>query len=198
MMLSNRHLFAVRVSTIVLLTMFVLTGCGQEDPPENKALQELIEKAAQGDVDAPHDLGEMYRTGEGVPKDNEEAVRWYRLAAEQGLAKAQANLGVMYDNGWGVLQNHEEGVRWYRKAAEQGNEISQNNLGLAYEHGRGVTQNYVRAHMWYNLAASQATGKDRERSVKNRDGIAQKMTSEQIAEAQRLAREWKPQSSGSQ
>ena len=67
-----------------------------------------------------------------------------------------------------------------------------------YRNGKGVPKDYVQAHKWCNLAASQLTGKDRERSVKNRDDIAKKMTSEQIAEAQRLAREWKPKSSGSQ
>ena len=44
----------------------------------------------------------MYSRGEGVPEDDAEAVRWYRLAAEQGFAAAQSNLGVMYDNGNGV------------------------------------------------------------------------------------------------
>jgi uncharacterized protein len=41
----------------------------------------------------------MYATGEGVPKDDAEAVKWFRKAAEQGHAKAQFNLGAMYDNG---------------------------------------------------------------------------------------------------
>ena len=52
--------------------------------------------------------------------------------------------------------------------------------------------------MWFNIAASQWTGEKREQAVENRDRMAEKMTSEQIAEAQRLAREWKPKSSGSQ
>ena len=67
-----------------------------------------------------------------------------------------------------------------------------------YDYGRGVPQDYVQAHKWYNLAASNTSGEDREQAVKNRDLIAEKMTSEQIAEAQRLAREWKPKTSGSQ
>ena len=54
--------------------------------------------------------------------------------------------------------------------------------------GQGVTQDYVQAHMWFNLAAAQGDEIPR----KNRDAVAERMTSEQIAEAQRLAREWKP------
>ena len=58
--------------------------------------------------------------GQGVPQDYAEAVKWYRLAAEQGYAAAQYNLGVMYDNGQGVPQDYAEAVKWYRLAAEQG------------------------------------------------------------------------------
>jgi TPR repeat protein len=60
----------------------------------------------------------MYDEGEGVPENNAEAVRWYRLAAEQGYARAQSNLGFMYSNGEGVPENNAEAVRWYRLAAE--------------------------------------------------------------------------------
>ena len=62
----------------------------------------------------------MYDKGQGVPQDYAEAVKWYRLAAEQGDADAQYNLGVMYDNGQGVPQDYAEAVKWYRLAAEQG------------------------------------------------------------------------------
>ncbi len=66
-----------------------------------------------------------------------------------------------------------------------------------YNYGQGVPQDYIQAHMWYNLAAASGGDDDREMAAKNRDLIAEKMTSEQIAEAQRLAREWKPKT-GSQ
>ena len=56
----------------------------------------------------------------GVSEDDVEAVRWYRMAAEQGDANAQFNLGVMYDNGEGVSEDDVEAVRWWRLAAEQG------------------------------------------------------------------------------
>jgi uncharacterized protein len=64
-----------------------------------------------------------------------------------------------------------------------------------YDEGRGVPQDYVQAHKWYNLAASRfpTSAKEfRDRAVGNRDAIAAKMTPAQIAEAQKLAREWKP------
>jgi TPR repeat protein len=92
----------------------------------------------------------MYDVGEGVPEDDAEAVRWYRLSAEQGYAKAPYNLGLMYGK------------------------------------GEGVPQDYVQAHMWFNLAAAQGDAD----AAKNRDIVAKNMTPDQIAEAQKLAREW--------
>ena len=132
----------------------------------------------------------MYANGEGVPQDYAEAVRWYRLAAEQGNASAQHNLGLMYANGEGVPQDYAEAVRWYRLAAEQGNASAQVNLGAKYATGEGVPRDYVEAHMWLNLAASRLTGADRERGVETRDLVAELMTPADLSEAQRRAREW--------
>ena len=195
MMVSNGHLLVIRVSTIVLLSMVLLPVFGQDDPPEN--LQELIEKAEQGHAAAQSNLGVMYTNGQGVPQDDGEAVKWYRAAAEQGHAGAQSNLGISYANGQGVPQDDGEAVKWFREAAEQGHSGAQSNLGVMYDRGLGVAQDYVQAHKWYNLAVSQSTREDSKDAL-NRHRVAQKMTSEQIAEAQRLAREWKPKSSGSQ
>jgi TPR repeat protein len=116
------------------------------------------------------------------------AYRLTRPLAEQGNADAQTSLGAMYGKGEGVPQNYSEAVRLYRLVADEGNATAQSNLGLMYAQGHGVPQDYVIAHMWLNLSAAQGY----EDAVKNRDVVAHLMTSEQIAEAQKLAREWKP------
>lgn len=85
-------------------------------------------------------------------------------------------------------QDYDEAVKWYRKAAKRGQADAQNSFGVLYRDGQGVQQDYVLAHMWCSLAATQGN----EDAIKNRDIIAEKMTSDQIAEAQKLAREWKP------
>ena len=119
-------------------------------------------------------------------------MRWYQLAAEQGYASAQLDLGVMYGNGRGVPEDDREAVRWYQLAAEQGYASAQFHLGVAYYIGEGVPQDYVQAHKWFNIAASSAEADDRERPAASRDRVAARMTPRQIAEAQRLAREWRP------
>lgn len=94
----------------------------------------------------------------------------------------------MYDNGEGVSQDHGQAMDWYRKAADQGYADAQLNLGVMYAKGEGVPQDLARAHKWLSLAATQGDAD----AIKNRDAIAAKMTPAQIAEAQKLAREWKP------
>ena len=92
-----------------------------------------------------------------------------------------------------AAQDYAQAVAWYRKAADQGYAFAQNSLGDMYADGHGVPQDYVLARMWFNLAASRATTAWlRPAAVKSRDDVAAKMTPAQIAEAQRMAREWKP------
>jgi TPR repeat protein len=146
--------------------------------------------AEQGNMFAQNALGAHYAAGIGVSEDDAEAVQWWLLAAEQGLALAEFNLGLKYDSGEGVPQDHAEAARWFRLAAEQGHLGAQEFLGAKYWIGMGVVQDYVQSHMWLHLAASRLTGEDREKAVEAGDSVALLMTPAQIAEAQRLAREW--------
>jgi uncharacterized protein len=143
--------------------------------------------ADQGDSSAQTFLGQLFRVV--IPPDNAAAASWYSKAAEHGDAFAQGQLGFLYANGLGVTQDHAAAASWYRKAANQGRANTQASLGLMYVFGLGVPQDYVTAHMWFDLAAARGN-RD---AVRDRDKIAAQMTPEQIAEAQKLAREWKPE-----
>ncbi len=153
--------------------------------------------AEQGDADAQYNLAFLYTSGgvalaqDYAEADYAEAAKWYRKAAEQGHAAAQFFLGMMYAEGQGVPQDYGQAAKWYRIAADQGHAGAQFNLGVMYYHGRGVPRDFVQAHMWFNLAASRSPpGEVRDKAAAVRDGLAAKMTPAQVAEAQRLAREW--------
>jgi TPR repeat protein len=170
---------------------------GQQTPDEfearaksgdRTALLKLTAMATQGNGRAQSILGWLYLNGFGVPKDWVTAAGWYRKAAEQGADEAQTNLGDMYRNGLGVPVDPVTAIQWFRKAAEKGDFMAQAKLGEMYRAGEGVPKDPVLAYMWFNL--SSASGYDF--SVKARDSLEQKMTSAQIAEAQKLTREWKP------
>jgi TPR repeat protein len=125
--------------------------------------------------------------------DYETAFQEMKPLAEQGHAPAQASLGFAYDTGQGVPQDYAVAAKWYRKAAEQGNAGAQYNLGQLYRWGQGVPEDAVRAHMWLSLAAIHFRQRARRyTAMETRNAVAKKMTSEQITEAQRLAREWRP------
>jgi TPR repeat protein len=158
------------------------------------ALRFLEPIAKLGAAPAQLTVGLMYAQGLGVPQDYTEALKWYRLAADQGVANAQINLGNMYLQGIGVLPNEAEAAKWFRRAAEQGDAKAQNNLGIMCATGKGVPQDTVQAYKWFSLAASSDQPEDRSNGVKNRDRVASQMTQEQIAQAQKLAQEWKPTS----
>ena len=120
------------------------------------------------------------------------AMRLWRPLADQGLASAQRALAFMYAEGRGVPQDYAMAVAWYRKAAEQGDAAGQYYLGVMYDEGLGVPQDYAQSYMWLDLAAANGPKEDRDKAVGTRDSIAAKMTPAQVAEAQKLAREWKP------
>ena len=160
-------------------------GFAAFDKGDYKTAFSFHKKAAeQGDSIAQTMLGAYYSDGTVVRQDYAEAVRWYKLAAAQGNSNAQTNLGFMYEKGHGVLQDDAEAVRWYKLAAAQGGARAQFNLGNMYRKGEGVSQNYFQAHMWLNLAA--ASGYKHARQW--RDSVAKKMTPQQIAKAQAIAK----------
>ena len=154
------------------------------------ALREWQPLAEKGQAVAQYSLGLLYANGQGVPKDDAQARQWYEKAAVQGHAGAQVNLGGLYDYGRGGPQDFRMAAKWYRRSADQGNDLAQRRLGLLYERGDGVPKDYVQAYMWYKLGAANG-GKT---AVMMRDELAVRMTSDQLAEAKKLAREWKPTS----
>jgi len=86
----------------------------------------------------------------------------------------------------GVLKDDAEAAKWYREYAEQGHAVAQTILGLMYFDGRGVPHNFLRAHIWFSIAAAQGD----EKAKRSQALTASEMTPDQIAEAQRMAREW--------
>lgn len=147
----------------------------------------LFRKAAeQGDINAQVSLGQMYLVGRGGPRNDVKAAHWYGKAAEQGHAEAQVIIGLLYEEGQGVPQDYLEAARWYQKASEQKHARALRQLGQMYKHGRGVSQDEILAHVYFNLSGSFGDNVART----SRETIAARMTRDQIAEAQRLAREW--------
>jgi len=126
-----------------------------------------------------------YRDGRNVERDHQEAFKWFLRAAKQGDVDSQVSMAQMYEDGDSVPQDYVQAVNWYKKAAEHvpdrgGAGVARSSLGFLYMEGHGVPQDYRTAYMY--LALSNSKG--------NMQWAAEKMTSSQIAEAQRRAKEW--------
>ena len=155
---------------------------------EAEAAKWYRKAAEQNHAEAQYNLGVCYGKGQGVAADAAAAVKWYLKAAQQNIAQAQVNLGVSYANGQGVAADETEAAKWYRKAAERSDATAQYNLGLCYAKGQGVAKDEVQAYKWMLLAAGQGD----EGARKLMTPLEDRMTREQIAEGQKLARNFKP------
>lgn len=129
----------------------------QAEPDMSNFSAEELEKAAYGgDRYAQLMLGVMYEDGVGgVPRNLEQAAKWYLKSARQGYAKAQHNLALLYEDGRGLPQSYEQAAIWYAKAAQQSFAEAQNNLAVLYLLGEGVSENRTKAERLLRLAVEQ-------------------------------------------
>lgn len=182
---------AVAQQRLGLLTEF---GRGTAKDPALAAT--WYRKAAeQGDMVAQGHLGRLYRLGTGVPRDPAQAAKWSIKAASQGNAAAQANLGYMSLDGFGLPADAAAAAGWFKRSAEQGDASGMLGLATLYEAGRGVPKDVVQAAKWYTLASVDDGEYDDEmftRARKAKAALVAKMTPAQIAQADKLTRDFTP------
>jgi uncharacterized protein len=110
--------------------------------------------AEQNDAFGQYIFGGLHEEGIGLPKDVNEAGKWYRKAANQGLEEAQIKLADLLSQSF-IEQERYEATKWYTAAAENGNSEAQFQLGRAYQLGTGAPVYSVTAAGWYRKAANQ-------------------------------------------
>ena len=178
------------LAAIMLMTTFTVWAGDIEDglaALESKDLVKALTSfklaANKGDARAQLLLGNLYKEGFLFEQDYKEAARWYSLAAKQGNSGAMLFLASLLVQGKGVTQNFAEAVRLLKLSSAQGLVDAQWFLGGMYQKGQGVKKDFIRAHMWFNLSAAQGD----ESALRMREQVAQIMTPQQIAQAQKLA-----------
>lgn len=163
-----------------------------QSPMRGSALspvQALRASAEQGNAEAQFSLGLLYEHGRGVPKDKQEAVRWYRRAAMQADTFAQNALGDNYWEGTGVPKDDREAVRWWQLAADKGFAPAQHSLGkILAGGGQGVPADKPQAYMWLMLSAAQGD----EEAGRQGDLLAKQLRPSEVANAKNLISQWKP------
>ena len=177
---------------ILILAASLIGGCKRQStmsaPISPKQIPELRAWAEKGDARSQTVLGAAYLLGTGVPKDEFEAVKWFRKAAEQGDADGHCTLGIFYAGGIGLPKDEAEAVKQFRQGAEQSHPESLARLGAMYANGLGLPKDEVEAYKWFLLASKQGHKVAKARCV----DLEHNLTPEQRAEGERRAREFKP------
>lgn len=153
------------------------------------------EAALQGLPQAKRNLCSMYYREQDTSVDYASAVKRLHMEAQMANSLAPYEMARMYMDDT-LARDYGEAARWFRFAAEQGMPQAQIELGKLYAEGLGVPQDYVMAHKWFNVAAAQLSNVyvhgQRTDAASRREAIAVKMTPSQVADAQALARDWRP------
>ena len=158
-----------------------------------QAIDWFRKAAEKGYAPAEFQMGQLYDFGFGVRPDNAQALAWYKKSAEHGSAAAQRSVGDFYRTGRSVNEDVAEALRWYRRAADGDDLRAQHELGELYFNGTGVARDYVSAYVWFAIAARQTPLLDNRKAIiELRNIAAVRMTSEQLAEAERRVAAWKP------
>lgn len=144
-MLNKKKLLALLCS-MLLMTFANLTFADWFTSSETK---ELINKADSGDVEAQFRVGNAYDFANGAPHSVENAIKYYRMAAEQGHVEAQNSMGSMLQ----AEKNYVEAKSWYERAAAQGHPMATNSLAYLYDLGLGVPQDRAKGFELYSRAA---------------------------------------------
>jgi TPR repeat protein len=161
-----------------------------------KAMDYFRKGAEAGDADCQTSLGMFYQAGDRIPSgvkaDPVEAVKWYRLAAEQNHTEAIQHLGMIYVTGQGVTQDVVEGAKWFMKGAELGNADCWWGLGQCYWEGKGVQKDMVQGLALFSAAVDGTQQPQQKQAMsERRDQLAKELTPEQLKEAERQAAGWK-------
>src|SRR5262249_49226700 len=128
------HPVCLRLFLPITLLAALITGCGkyQQQRQQQAAASirsatfaELSESARSGNVAAQCELGYRYLRGQAIMKDETEALKWFRKAADKNLPEAQYAVALAYDKGQGVEASTAEAAVWFRKSAQQGDPKAQ-------------------------------------------------------------------------
>ena len=139
-------------------------------------------------------IASLYHTGRGTPVSYKDAAEWYLKSANAGDVQGVFMMGVVYEGGIGQPRSLPEAVKWYRKAADRGFYTGILKLANMYAKGQGVTKDLAQSYLWFAIAELRTPkdSSDRFELPIVKDKLASQLTKEQVADAERKAKAWKP------
>jgi uncharacterized protein len=178
-------------NAVAQLKLGIIFSRGKVGSPDHvSALGWFIKAAEQGQVEAQFELGRIYRDGLGTRADGSAAVAWLERAAEKGAPHALNALGELYLGHQNVAQDFAAARSWFLRGAQAGNSPSMHNLGVIYALGLGVAQDEVEAFKWLELAADTGIGEERDRALRARSRLAERLTPVEVSWAASRVEDW--------
>jgi TPR repeat protein len=176
---------------VAQLKLGMIFSRGKTGSPDHvAALRWFTEAAEQGQVEAQFELGRIYRDGLGTRVDGNAAVSWLERAAEKDTPHAFNALGELYLGHQHVPQDFAVARSWFLRGAQAGNSPSMYNLGVLYALGQGVAQDEIEAFKWLELAADTGIGEDRDRALRARSRLAERLTPVEVSWAASRVEDW--------
>lgn len=148
--MSTRYIARFTIVAGLLLIMFTGAVAGELEQRFERQLQ----RAKAGDVQAMYAVGELYELGMGTDSDRQQALNWYRAAADNGHAEGAYQIGYAYYWGKGLDKDRGQAHAWFQRAAERGNQAAMPYLSKMYALGQGVPQDKAEAERWADRAAT--------------------------------------------
>jgi len=176
---------------VAQLKLGIIFSRGKVSSSDHVAALRWFTKAAEnGQAEAQFELGRMYRDGLGARVDGKLAVYWLERAAERGTPHAINALGELYLGHQGVPQDFAVARRWFLRGAQIGNSASMYSLGVLYALGQGVVQDEIEAFKWLELAAETGIGEERDKALRARSLLAERLTPVEVSWAEGRVGGW--------
>ena len=178
-------------NAVAQLKLGIIFSRGKTGSPDQVAALRWFTKAAeQGQVEAQFELGRIYRDGLGTRVDGNAAVSWLERAAEKDTPHALNALGELYLGHQNVPQDFAVARSWFLRGAQEGNSAAMYNLGVLYALGQGVAQDDIEALKWLELAADTGIGEDRDKALRARSRLAERLTPVEVSWGASRVEDW--------
>jgi TPR repeat protein len=178
-------------NAVAQLKLGIIFSRGKVNSPDHVAALRWFTKAAEnGQVEAQFELGRIYRDGLGTRVDGKFAAYWLERAAEKNAPDAINALGELYLGHRDVPQDFAVARSWFLRGAQIGNSTSMYNLGILYARGQGVAQDDIEAFKWLELAADMGIGEERDKALRARALLAERLTPVEVSWAEGRVEDW--------
>jgi uncharacterized protein len=178
-------------NAVAQLKLGIIFSRGKTNSPDHvAALRWFTEAAEKGQVEAQFELGRMYRDGLGTRVDGQAAAYWFERAAEKNTPHAINPLGELYLGHRDVPRDFTVARSWFLRGAQIGDSECMYNIGVLHARGQGLERDDIEAFKWFDLAVDTGIGEERDKALRARTLLAERLTPVEVSWAEGRVKDW--------